>query len=109
MPVTTEMIRKIAMSLPGAEERVSWGLINFRLKKGIFCGLSEDETSLGFRFPKEERPGLIASEPEKFFTRKGHDDSYDWLRVHLHQIDEAEARELIVEAWRRLAPKSAYS
>ena len=56
----------------------------------------------------EEKLGLIAGEPEKFFTT----DHYDGLPVVLVQldaIDDAEAGELIVESWRLRAPKGLVS
>jgi hypothetical protein len=33
------------------------------------------------------------------------DERYHWVRVRLDAIDEAEMRELVVEAWRMVVPK----
>ncbi|MEU5876771.1 MmcQ/YjbR family DNA-binding protein [Spirillospora sp. NPDC047279] len=100
-----QTVREIALSLPGATEKPAWGLVTFRVTKGIFASLSDDERSLGFRFPREERTEMIAAEPAKFFVLPGHDDRYNWLRVHLEAVDDGELREIIVDAWRQLAPK----
>jgi hypothetical protein len=102
-----ETVREIALGLPGAVEKVSWGMVTFRLSKGIFASLSEDETAMGFRFPREERAEMIAAEPGKFFVRPAHDDRYNWLRVRLDAVGDDELREIIVDAWRQLAPKKA--
>ena len=33
------------------------------------------------------------------------DERYHWVRVRLAAIDQAEMRELVVEAWRMVVPK----
>jgi hypothetical protein len=33
------------------------------------------------------------------------DERYNWVRVRLAAIDEAELRELIIDAWRMVVPK----
>jgi len=47
----------------------------------------------------------VASEPEKFHMPAASDKRYNWVRVWLDAIDEAEMRELVVEAWRMGVPK----
>lgn len=103
--VDSANVRQIALALPGTEERLSWGMPTFRVTKGMFAALAEDEESMGFRFPKEERPEMLASEPGKFFIRPGHDDKYNWLRVRLDAIDAAELQAIIVDSWRQVATK----
>ncbi|WP_225992929.1 MmcQ/YjbR family DNA-binding protein [Actinomadura rudentiformis] len=100
-----QTVREIALSLPGAQEKPAWGQVTFRVTKGIFASLSDDETSMGFRFPKDERTEMIAAEPRKFFVQPGHDDRYNWLRVHLAALDDDELRDIIVDSWRQLASK----
>lgn len=100
-----QTVRELALALPGTEERLAWGAPTFRLPKGIFVSLSDDEESIGFRFPKEERAEMIAAEPGKFFVRPGHDDHYNWLRVRLDAIDKDELRAIIEDSWRQLASK----
>ena len=82
-------------------------MATFRVPKGIFVSLSEDETAMGFRIPREERAEMIAAEPEKFFVREGHDDRYDRLRVRLDGVGDEELRAIIVDSWRQVAPKKA--
>lgn len=48
---------------------------------------SRDETVMGFAFPKEEREGLIASEPDKFILPGPSDRRYNWVHVRLDAID----------------------
>ncbi|MGI5531557.1 MmcQ/YjbR family DNA-binding protein [Streptomyces syringium] len=118
--VTAEDVRAIALSLPETAERLAWGMPTFRVggaagkaaKNGkgggkIFAALADDDASMGVKCPREERAELIATEPEKFFVRPGHDDHYDWLRVRLAAIeDTAELRAILLDAWRQAAPRS---
>ncbi|MFI1252899.1 MmcQ/YjbR family DNA-binding protein [Streptomyces netropsis] len=114
--VTAEDVRAIALSLPETAERLAWGMPTFRVggaagkaAKGgkIFAALADDDASMGVKCPREERAELIATEPEKFFVRPGHDDNYDWLRVRLAAIDDtAELRAILLDAWRQAAPRS---
>jgi hypothetical protein len=103
--VTAEDVRRLAGSLPRSEERLIRDHVNFRVGRLVFVSISPDETSMGFAFPKEERAALVASEPEKFQMPAPADERYHWVRVRLDAIDEAEMRELIVEAWRMVVPK----
>jgi hypothetical protein len=103
--VTPDDVRRVALSLPETEERLTWDIPTFRVRNKIFVSMSQDESSMGFKFPREERTEMIAAEPSKFFVIDGHDDTFNWLRVRLSSIDEDELREIIVDAWRQTAPK----
>lgn len=105
--VDAETVREIALGLPGTEERLAWGQVTFRVPAGgrIFASLSEDETTMGFRFPMEERDEMVRAEPGKFFIQPGHDDNYHWLRVRLAAIDAVELRAILVDSWRQRASK----
>lgn len=104
---TADDVRRIALALPGAMEKLSWGMPTFRLEAGgrIFASLDDDRV-MGVKCPKEERAELIAAEPEKFFLRPGHDDNYAWLRVRLGALeDEEELRAILLDSWRQAAPR----
>ncbi|TXS44788.1 MmcQ/YjbR family DNA-binding protein [Streptomyces sp. t39] len=104
---TADDVRRIALSLPAAQERLAWGMPTFRLEaRGrIFASLDDEDRVMGVKCPKEDRAGLIAAEPGKFFLREGHDDGYAWLRVRLAALDdEAELRAILEDSWRQAAP-----
>ena len=103
--VTAEDVREIALSLPRAYEALVHDRVKFRVGRIVFLAISRDEELLGFGFPKEERAALVASEPEKFLMPLRSDERYNWVRVRLAKIDEAELRELIIDAWRMCVPK----
>jgi len=60
---------------------------------------------MGFAFPKEERAVLVASDPSKFLMPLQADMRYNWVRVRLAALDDNEAVELVLEAWRIVVPK----
>lgn len=103
--VTAEDVRRVALSLPRSYEALVRDRVKFRVGQIVYVALSRDETVMGFGFPKEERAALVAAEPEKFFMPIPSDERYNWVRVHLAAIDEAEMRELVVDAWRMVVPK----
>lgn len=79
--------------------------MKFRVGRIVYLAISPDESAMGFAFPKEERAALVAAEPDKFHMPVKSDERYNWVRVWLAAIDEAELRELVVEAWRMVVPK----
>jgi hypothetical protein len=79
--------------------------IKFRVGRIVYLAVSPDEESMGIGFPKEERDAAIAAEPDKFFRPVPSDERYQWIRVHLDAIDQAELRELVLDAWRMCVPK----
>jgi len=103
--VTVEDIRRVALSLPRTEEHLIRDRVKFRVGRIVYVALAADEASMGFACPKEERAALVAAEPGKFCMPVPSDERYNWVRVWLAAIDEAEMRELVVEAWRMVVPK----
>jgi hypothetical protein len=103
--VTVEDLRKIASSLPRTEEALVRDRVKFRVGRIVYLALSRDEITMGFAFPKEERAALVAAEPDKFLMPAPSDERYNWVQARLAAIDEAELRELVIEAWRMVVPK----
>jgi hypothetical protein len=103
--VTAEEVRRYAVTLPRTEVHVIRDRVKFRIGRIVYAAFSRDETTLGFGYPKEERDGLIASEPEKFFLPPARDLRYNWVCVRLAAIDSDEMRELVTDAWRMCVPK----
>jgi hypothetical protein len=104
-PVTIEAVRALALSLPRSYEALVRDHVKFRVGRIVYLAFSRDETKMGFAFPKEEREALVASEPDKFLMPKASDLRYNWVVVRLDQIDTAEMREIVTEAWRMVVPK----
>jgi hypothetical protein len=103
--VTAEDVRRIAMSLPRTTEGIVRDSVRFRVGRIVYAALSPDEARMGFGFPKEERAGLVAAEPEKFLMPVDADLRYHWVRVRLAAIDERELWELLTDAWRMVVSR----
>lgn len=104
--ITVDDVRAIVAPLPRSYEVVVRDRIKFRIGQIVYLAFSRDETVMGFAFPKEEREGLIASEPDKFMLPRPSDMRYNWVHVRLDAIDLVELRELVIDAWRMCVPKS---
>ncbi|WP_280427265.1 MmcQ/YjbR family DNA-binding protein [Nocardia brasiliensis] len=81
------------------------GRLKFRVGQIVYVAFSLDETIMGFAFPKEERAALVASEPHKFQLPAATEMRFNWVHADLAALDAAEARELVVDAWRMVVPK----
>src|SRR5438093_4907516 len=103
--VTIEGVRKLALSLPRSYEALVRDRLKFRVDRIVYLAFSRDESLMGFAFPKEEREALVASEPDKFLMPKQSDMRYHWVEVRLDAIDDAEMREIVIDAWRMVVPK----
>jgi hypothetical protein len=103
--VTIEDARALALRLPRTTEAIVRDRVKFRVGSLVYLAFSRDETIMGFAFPKEEREGLVASEPDKFMTPSASDMRYNWVHVRLVALDVTEMREIVLEAWRMVVPK----
>src|SRR4249919_834123 len=103
--VTIEEVRSLALTLPRSYEVLVRDRVKFRVGQLVYVAFSRDEQMMGFGFPKEERLGLIEAEPDKFLMPKPRDERYNWVVVRLNAIDDAEMRELVIDAWRMVVPK----
>ncbi len=99
-------LREIALSLPSAEERETWGEATFRVRNKIFAMMSDDGTRASVKATKDEQSALIAEDPETF-AYPAYVGRHGWVGVDVHRIPADHLRELLVEAWRMTAPKRA--
>jgi hypothetical protein len=104
--VTIEDVRALASTLPRTTEALVRDRVKFRVGSLVYLAFSRDETVMGFAFPREEREALVASDPDKFMMPSVSDMRYNWVHVRLAVIDVMEMRELVLDAWRMVVPKS---
>jgi hypothetical protein len=104
--VSVDDVRQIVASLPRSYEVVVRDRVKFRIGQIVYLAFSRDETVMGFAFPKEERAGLVDSEPDKFALPAPSHMRYNWVHVRLDAIDLVELREIVIDAWRMCVPKS---
>lgn len=100
-----DYVRSIAATLPRAYEAVVRGRVKFRVGQIVFVAFSQDETIMGFGFPKELRAALVESDPNKFLMPSQSDLRYNWVSVRLDAVDREELSALVIAAWRMCVPK----
>jgi hypothetical protein len=111
-------VRRIALSLPEAQERESRGLTQWRIRDKLFVWerplRGSDLRALGDSAPDGPilgarvehlvaKEALLADDPNVYFTTP-HFDGYPAVLVRLERISEPELGELVVEAWLCRAP-----
>ena len=104
--VTVEEVRSLALTLPRTTEALVRGRVKFRVGRIVYLAFSRDERLLGFAFPKEWRDALVETEPDKFLLPRASDLRYNWAVVRLAELDETELRELVIDAWAMVVPRS---
>lgn len=79
------------------------GRLKFRVGSIVYVAFSRDEDVMGFAFPKDERDALVDSDP-RFLLPVESDLRFNWVHATVALLDPAEARELVVDAWRMVVP-----
>ena len=97
-------VRKLALSLPEAEERETWGTATFRVRNKIFVMFGEGGKEAWVKSTHDEQRALVAMDPATFSVPPYVGPS-GWVGVRFSLVDADEMRELITEAWRMTAPK----
>jgi hypothetical protein len=102
---TADDVRRVGLALPRTYERMVRGHWKLKVKQIVYVAFSRDEQAMGFGFPRVERDGLVASNPETFFLPPASDLRYQWVCARLDRLDTDEMRELVTDAWRMCVPK----
>jgi hypothetical protein len=118
---TQNDVRRIALSLPktrddSAGDHVAFSVRNGSKQKGIAWVWNERIEPKKPRVPNPdvmairvlnhvEKDSLLAADPDKFFTEP-HYNGFPAVLVRLAAVDVDELEELLIEAWRSLAPRS---
>jgi hypothetical protein len=105
--VTLDDVREVAKDLPRSYEVVVHGRVKFRVGRIVYLDFSRDQSIMGFAFPREWRPVLVSSAPEKFMLPIESELRWNWVRVRLATIDLPEMRDLVLDAWAMVSPDAA--
>ena len=95
----------VLAGLPRSSEVVVRDRVKFRVGQIVYVAFSQDETEIGFAFPKEERAALVAARPDVFFLPRESELRFHWVEAWLDALDADEMRELVLDAWRMVVPK----
>lgn len=98
-------VRLLGAELERSYEAYVRGRLRFRVKQIVYAAFSLNEDVMGFAFPKEERAALVGSEPHKFHLPSAAEMRFNWVHADIAALDPAEARELVVDAWRMVVPQ----
>jgi len=102
---TFDDVRRIALALPEAEERLTWEVdVTFRVRDKIFAMGGEDGSHASIKASPERQAELVDLDPETF-APSAYVGRFGWVTVDLARIDEPLLEDLIRDAWRRTAPK----
>ena len=113
-------VRRLALAMPEAQERLSRGLTQWRVREKLFVwerplrkrdleelgDAAPDGPVLGARVPDEgAKFALIADEPDVYFTT-AHFTGYPAVLCRLDRLDADALTELVTEAWAARAPRA---
>ncbi|MEO8099469.1 MAG: MmcQ/YjbR family DNA-binding protein [Acidobacteriota bacterium] len=106
--MTADDFGKIALGLPGAEQRAHMGHPDFRAAGKIFAGLgSPDKGSGVVKLTPEQQAEFMRAEPEAFAPAAGAWGRSGWTVVQLQAAAQEIAGEALTAAWRNVASKTA--
>jgi hypothetical protein len=101
---TCDELRRIALALPEAEERETFGQATFRVRDRIFAMLAPDGRTAVVKATPEEQALLLSSDPQTF-AYAAYVGRFGWVSVQMATVEPDLLRGLLTEAWRRSAPK----
>lgn len=97
-------VRALGVSLERSYPVRIRGRLKFRVGQLVYVAFTLDESVMGFAFPKEERAALVDGDPRRFQMPSGADLRFNWVHANLAMLEPAEAREIVVDAWRMVVP-----
>ncbi|MEM7275248.1 MAG: MmcQ/YjbR family DNA-binding protein [Actinomycetota bacterium] len=102
--VDVDDVRRIALSLPEAWERASYGgQPSWRTPAAMFAWVRRDPEALVVWVESiEEKDAMLAAEPGLFFTTS-HYDGHPIVLVSLAAVELERMEELVIESWRNRA------
>ena len=95
--LTLPAIRKVAASLPGVEEGISYGTPAFRFKKKLIARLHQDGKSLVLKVGDATRDHLLQADSDTFFITD-HYRGYPYVLAHLDRLTTTDLRKLLQRA-----------
>jgi hypothetical protein len=102
--IEAELVRRLALALPRAEERPCHGTPGFYVRGKLFARLREDGTSLVVKVDRGLRDVLLDAEPDAFFLEP-HYEAYPYMLVRLDRATVEQVEDRLRGAWRLNAPK----
>jgi hypothetical protein len=106
MPITDAVLRKVALSFPGAHEEPSYGQPAYKIEKKFFTRLRAEDASIVWIVDTiDERDALLEMDPKTYFITD-HYKNYPSVLVRIARLNEAMLRKMLERRWRKIAPKT---
>jgi len=102
---TFDDVRRIALALPEAEERITWDVdITFRVRDKIFAMGGEGAMHASIKASPDRQAELVDLDPDTF-APSAYVGRFGWVTVDLARVEPMLLEDMIRDAWRRTAPK----
>lgn len=104
--MTADRFRRMALKLPGAEERRHHGHPDFRVGGKIFATMAYPDNSRAMvKLTPEQQSEFVAASPKVFEAVTGAWGRQGCTSVHLRAATKASLQGALVAAWCNAAPK----
>ncbi len=105
--MTQDDFRKIALSLPEAEERSHMSHPDFRVRGKIFATLGYPDDTVGMvKLTPEQQAEYVQADPKTFVPVKGAWGLRGGTHVRLKSAKKPALERALLTAWRNTAPKN---
>jgi hypothetical protein len=104
--MTVEGFRRIALTLPEAQESAHMDHPDFRVRGKIFATLGYPDSEWGMvKLTPDQQASFVRAEPAVFVPVKGNWGRRGSTSVRLEAASEVALRHALALAWRNVAPK----
>lgn len=97
--VTYDMVRRLGLTLPDAQESTSYGTPALKVRGKLFVRLHDDLDKIVIAMPFDRREELMTEDPETYFITE-HYREYPWVLVRLEKVHPDALRGLLLIAHR---------
>jgi hypothetical protein len=105
MAISKAQFKKIALSFPEANEKLSYGSPSIFIAKKFFTRLRDQDDSIVWIVGSiDERDHMLEMDPRTYFITEHYRD-YPALLVRTSCIDQTMLKKMLERRWRAIAPK----
>jgi len=97
--------RKLALSLPEAEEQPHFDKPSFRVRGKIFATLSALDARVTLKLAPADQMALATLNGDAIRAVEGYWGRVGWTEVKLDRTHAEELKGLLLQSWRQAAPK----
>jgi hypothetical protein len=96
--MTKDDLQRLALALPGVEEKSHFEKADFRVKNKIFVSLKDDATGV-VKLTLEDQRVMVDAEPKIFQPIPGAWGRKGWTKIVLANADEVTLKSALQTAW----------